>query len=91
MEQKDAVVLPDDVQLQPPEASEVLQFDHGCQFFCALDDRFIDKIETWQTAGVAEEWGKKCAFVTNASCAEGLHNVVHDGEDENKASNNDFL
>jgi predicted NAD/FAD-dependent oxidoreductase len=85
------VVLPDDVQVQLSEASDVFQFDHGCQFFCALDDRFLDKIEKWQTAGVAEEWVKKCAFVTDSNCVGGLHNTDHDGEDTENSCNNDFL
>jgi predicted NAD/FAD-dependent oxidoreductase len=85
------VVLPDDLQLHLSEASDAFQFDHGCQFFCALDDRFLDKVGDWQTTGVAEEWGGKCAFVTNFNCVEGIQNVDHDSQKAGNAGGNDFL
>jgi renalase len=31
-------------------------FDHGAQFFTVRSDRFEDMVESWISAGVAEEW-----------------------------------
>jgi renalase len=31
-------------------------FDHGAQFFTVRDDRFEEMVESWISAGVAEEW-----------------------------------
>ena len=88
--QTDSVVLPDDIPLMPFEASDAFQFDHGCQFFCALNDLFLEKIKIWQKEGIAEEWGGKCTFVTNHVCGD-RHNVDLDSLRDAVLRNTDFL
>lgn len=44
-------VCPDDIPLTSTEASDFYQFDHGCQFFCAYDERFLEKVSEWEKLG----------------------------------------
>ena len=37
-------------------AGATLRFDHGAQFFTARDARFIEQVNRWSAAGVAEQW-----------------------------------
>lgn len=69
--------MPDDIPLNPTEKLNTFQFDHGCQFFCAGDDRFIAKVSEWCDAGVVQEWNKRCVLVTNADGVDAYENVDH--------------
>lgn len=35
---------------------EILQFDHGAQYFTARDERFLSQVEQWQADGVVARW-----------------------------------
>ena len=56
--------MADDVLLTSAEASENYQFDHGCQFFCASNDTFREKIHDWCTSDVVRLWSKRCALIS---------------------------
>lgn len=79
---KDGIVLPDDIPLKPVEAKDTYQFDHGCQFFCASDDRFITKISEWQSAGVVENWDKNCVLISDK---DGFHSCEKIANDDQRA------
>lgn len=88
----DSIVLPDDVPLKPIEAKDAYQFDHGCQFFCASDERFITKISEWQGSGVVEDWNKRCVLISDT---DGIHSCEQIADDDRRASlkviHRDFL
>ena len=86
-------MLPDDIPLTSDEASGTYQFDHGCQFFCASDGMFLEKIAEWRDADVVKLWNKRCAFISNDIDFE---NCCHDYDRcdtalTNKIRGKDFL
>lgn len=88
----DCVVLPDDIPLKSDEAKDTYQFDHGCQFFCASDDRFITKISEWKSAGVVENWDKNCVLISEKDGIYSCEQIAHDDQRaSDKAIHKDFL
>ena len=59
--------MADDVLLTSAEASENYQFDHGCQFFCASNDTFREKIHDWCASDVVQLWNKRCALISTGA------------------------
>jgi hypothetical protein len=54
-------VLPDD----PPVPPEAMEFDHGCQFFRADDERMRRMTASWVEKGWAAEWKARFGAVAN--------------------------
>lgn len=48
-------------------------FDHGAQYFTVSDDRFRERVETWQDAGLVIPWNARVAVID-----DGLSRFSHD-------------
>lgn len=49
-----------------------VQFDHGCQYFTAADDRFLRYVRAWEAQGVVSPWQGRIVDLADGQMTERL-------------------